>query len=343
MATDAWQTSACVWPFSRAGRRCSTVPPHPTPTSVTEGCFSNTIKRPPTSVPTTANHISAAVSMVTVALDCYCSNCTSGNSLQPWSLGGKPDNRRWPEKILNNRNQRKCVQEIPLLRSLCFDTIHHVTELCEPSTCKHTEGGISDIRDARNISASLKELHIPDPSSLTGKRCRTWCVPLHIWKHRYTCSEDILRLVSSFADILVWIPLMFNVSHVINESMKKPPWRGRKGVLKSVKEYVSNNKFFKIWNIFMQWFNFSISNRLLWRLHTINMSVSAWSSGKKTLSSDRALNPSNVDLSGLVRDTKCNGGWPEPGWPPMHDCCCPGRFSPTHTHEPRQQPKDVIT
>lgn len=28
-----------------------------------------------------------AVSMVTVALDCYSSNSTHGNSLQPWSLG----------------------------------------------------------------------------------------------------------------------------------------------------------------------------------------------------------------------------------------------------------------
>ena len=35
-----------------------------------------------------ANRISAAVSMVTVALDCYCSNRSTGNSLQPWSLGG---------------------------------------------------------------------------------------------------------------------------------------------------------------------------------------------------------------------------------------------------------------
>lgn len=39
----------------------------------------------------TANTISShfPVSMVTVALDCYCSNSISGNSLQPWSLGGR--------------------------------------------------------------------------------------------------------------------------------------------------------------------------------------------------------------------------------------------------------------
>lgn len=30
-----------------------------------------------------------AVTMATVALDCYCSNSTIGNSLQPWSLGGR--------------------------------------------------------------------------------------------------------------------------------------------------------------------------------------------------------------------------------------------------------------
>ena len=32
-----------------------------------------------------------SVSMVTVALDCYCSNSTTGNSLQPWSLRGRPN------------------------------------------------------------------------------------------------------------------------------------------------------------------------------------------------------------------------------------------------------------
>ncbi|KAI9526816.1 hypothetical protein NQZ68_035566 [Dissostichus eleginoides] len=57
--------------------------------STTEGCITNIIKPTRTSVSTTANHISPAVSMVTVALDCYCSNSTTGNSLQPWSLGGK--------------------------------------------------------------------------------------------------------------------------------------------------------------------------------------------------------------------------------------------------------------
>lgn len=39
-------------------------------------------RRTPVSSPT-------AVAMATVALDCYCSNSTSGNSLQPWSLGGR--------------------------------------------------------------------------------------------------------------------------------------------------------------------------------------------------------------------------------------------------------------
>lgn len=32
-------------------------------------------------------HLILAVSMATVALDCYSSNCNHGNSLQPWSLG----------------------------------------------------------------------------------------------------------------------------------------------------------------------------------------------------------------------------------------------------------------
>lgn len=57
--------------------------------STSESCISNIIKPLRTSVLTTANHIPPAVSMVTVALDCYCSNSTTGNSLQPWSLGGK--------------------------------------------------------------------------------------------------------------------------------------------------------------------------------------------------------------------------------------------------------------
>lgn len=77
-----------------------------------KGCITNIIKPPRTSALTTANHISPAVSMVTVALDCYCSNSTTGNSLQPWSLGGKkhiwarPVQKgcweKWPEKCQND-------------------------------------------------------------------------------------------------------------------------------------------------------------------------------------------------------------------------------------------------
>ena len=85
--------------------------------STTEVCITNIIKPARTSAVTAANHISPTVSMVTVALDCYCSNSTTGNSLQPWSLGGKAHvwarvvqkelmrktrEGKWAEKCSNN-------------------------------------------------------------------------------------------------------------------------------------------------------------------------------------------------------------------------------------------------
>lgn len=97
MATDVWQTSALCdefhlcdsksWAEWEDAAELSEV--SFSETSTTEVCISNTIKPARTSAVTTANQISPTVSMVTVALDCYCSNSTTGNSLQPWSLGGK--------------------------------------------------------------------------------------------------------------------------------------------------------------------------------------------------------------------------------------------------------------
>lgn len=134
--------------------------------------------------------------------------------------------RRRPEKCLNKSNQRKCGQEIQLLRSLCFDTIRICNwTLWTQHVLAHRGRNFWHARDARNISASLKESSTYLIHPRWQERCRTWCVsravPLHIWKHWYTCSEDILRLISYFGDILVWIPLMYNVSHVISESKKK--------------------------------------------------------------------------------------------------------------------------
>ncbi|KAF0030006.1 hypothetical protein F2P81_016737 [Scophthalmus maximus] len=48
--------------------------------STTEGCTTSIIKPRRTSAVTTANRTPPAVSMVTVALDCYCSNSTTGSS-----------------------------------------------------------------------------------------------------------------------------------------------------------------------------------------------------------------------------------------------------------------------
>lgn len=56
---------------------------------ISEGCIAGIIKPQRTSPLAAANRAPPAVSMVTVALDCYYSNSTTGNSLQPWSLGGK--------------------------------------------------------------------------------------------------------------------------------------------------------------------------------------------------------------------------------------------------------------
>lgn len=100
MATDAWQTSArsdkvhscapvrarmllCLWEvffffFFSPGALHFWSLHHPT-----SRLYSWRQRLPqPILFPST-------VSMVTVALDCYCSNSTTGNSLQPWSLGGK--------------------------------------------------------------------------------------------------------------------------------------------------------------------------------------------------------------------------------------------------------------
>lgn len=47
--------------------------------------------------------------MVTVALDCYCSNSTTGNSLQPWSLGGKT--HIWTGVVQKKKQKKKQAAE----------------------------------------------------------------------------------------------------------------------------------------------------------------------------------------------------------------------------------------
>ena len=42
------------------------------------------------------------------------------------------------------------------------------------------------------------------------------------------CSKDILRLISTFPDILVLFLLIYNVSHFLNESMKKSSLKRKK-------------------------------------------------------------------------------------------------------------------